>query len=105
MRLTSITFSVIWSSVLISVTRKWRYSGLFYKFFLIKIVPYLSKINKIFLVAKTVWLVMGVLKLHFEALAYVFSHFHALAHVVILVSSAFIFQRFAEVLHSVFVRR
>ena len=34
-RLTSITFSVIWSSVLISVTRKWRYSGLFCKFFLI----------------------------------------------------------------------
>ena len=34
-RVTSITFSVIWSSVLISVTRKWRYSGLFYKFFLI----------------------------------------------------------------------
>ena len=45
------------------------------------------------------------LKLHFEALAYVLPHFHALAHVVILVSSAFIFQRFAEVLHSVFVKR
>ena len=35
MRLTSITFPVIWSSVLISVTREWRYCGLVYKFFLI----------------------------------------------------------------------
>ena len=34
---------------------------------------------------------------HFEALAYVLPHFDALTHVVILVSSAFIFQRFAEV--------
>ena len=34
-RLTSITFPVIWSSVLISVTREWRYRGLIYKFFLI----------------------------------------------------------------------
>ena len=34
-RLTSITFPVIWSSVLISVTREWRYCGLIYKFFLI----------------------------------------------------------------------
>ena len=34
-RLTSITFPVIWSSVLISVTREWRYCGLVYKFFLI----------------------------------------------------------------------
>ena len=33
----------------------------------------------------------------FEALAYVLHHFDALTHVVILVSSAFIFQRFAEV--------
>ena len=33
----------------------------------------------------------------FEALANVLPHFDALAHVVILVSSAFIFQRFAEV--------
>ena len=33
-RLTSITFPVIWSSVLISVTREWRYCGLVYKFFL-----------------------------------------------------------------------
>ena len=33
----------------------------------------------------------------FEALAYVLPHFDALTHVVILVSSAFIFQRFAEV--------
>ena len=41
----------------------------------------------------------------FEELAYVLPHFHALAHVVILVSSAFIFQRFAEVLYSVFVKR
>ena len=34
-RLTSITFPVIWTSVLISVTREWRYCGLIYKFFLI----------------------------------------------------------------------
>ena len=33
----------------------------------------------------------------FEALAYVLPHFDALTHVVILVSSAFIFPRFAEV--------
>ena len=32
-----------------------------------------------------------------EALAYVLPHFDALTHVVILVSSAFIFQRFAKV--------
>ena len=42
----------------------------------------------------------------FEALAYVLPHFDALTHVVILVSSAFIFQRFAEVCnYSVFVKR
>ena len=34
-QLTSITFPVIWSSVLISVTREWRYCGLVYKFFLV----------------------------------------------------------------------
>ena len=34
---------------------------------------------------------------HFEVLAYVLSHFDALTHVVFRVSSAFIFQRFAEV--------
>ena len=34
-QLTSITFPVIWSNVLISVTREWRYCGLVYKFFLI----------------------------------------------------------------------
>ena len=34
-QLTSITFPVIWSSVLISVTREWCYSGLIYNFFLI----------------------------------------------------------------------
>ena len=34
-RLTSITFLAIWLSVLISVTREWRYCGLIYKFFLI----------------------------------------------------------------------
>ena len=37
----------------------------------------------------------------FEALAYVLLHFGALTHVVILVSSAFIFKRFAEVCYSV----
>ena len=41
----------------------------------------------------------------FEALAYVLPHFDALTHVVILVSSAFIFQTFAEVCYSVFVNR
>ena len=41
----------------------------------------------------------------FEALAYVLPHFDALTHVVILVSTAFIFQRFAEVWYSVFVER
>ena len=39
----------------------------------------------------------------FEALAYVLPHFDALTHVVIRVSSAFIFQTFAEVCYSVFV--
>ena len=41
----------------------------------------------------------------FEALAYVLPHFDALTHVVIFVFSAFIFQTFAEVCHSVFVNR
>ena len=36
----------------------------------------------------------------FEALAYVLPHFDALSHVVIRVSSAFIFQTFAEVCYS-----
>ena len=39
----------------------------------------------------------------FEALAYVLPHFDALTHVVIRVSSAFIFQTFAEVCYSVFL--
>ena len=38
-------------------------------------------------------------------LASVLPHFDALTHVVILLSSAFIFQRFAEVWYSVFVKR
>ena len=41
----------------------------------------------------------------FEALAYVLPLFDALTHVVIRVSSAFIFQTFAEVCYSVFVNR
>ena len=41
----------------------------------------------------------------FEAVAYVLPHFDALTHVVIPVSSAFIFQRFAKVWYSVFVKR
>ena len=41
----------------------------------------------------------------FEALAYVLPHFDALTHVVIRVSSAFIFQTFAVVCYSVFVNR
>ena len=40
----------------------------------------------------------------FEAPAYVLPHFDALTHVVIPVSSAFIFQTFAEVYYSVFVK-
>ena len=42
-RLKSITFPVIWSSALISVTREWRYSGLVYKFFLINNIKSLIK--------------------------------------------------------------
>ena len=45
-RLTSTTFPVIWSSVLIPVTREWRYCWLVYKFFLI---------NKIELKCSFVW--------------------------------------------------
>ena len=41
----------------------------------------------------------------FETLAYVLLHFDALTHVVIRVSSAFIFQTFAEVCYFVFVNR
>ena len=41
----------------------------------------------------------------FEAIAYVLPHFDSLTHVVIRVSSAFIFQTFAEVCYSVFVKR
>ena len=39
----------------------------------------------------------------FEALAYVLPHFDAPTHVVIRVSSAFIFQTFSEVCYSVFI--
>ena len=39
----------------------------------------------------------------FEALAYVLPHFDVLTHMVIRVSSAFIFQTFAEVCYSVFL--
>ena len=41
----------------------------------------------------------------FEALAYVLPHFDALTHLVIRVSSAFIFQKFSGVCNSVFVNR
>ena len=41
----------------------------------------------------------------FEVLAYVLPHPDALTHMVILVSSGFIFQTFAEVCYSVFVNR
>ena len=41
----------------------------------------------------------------FEALAYVLLHFDTLTHVVIIVSWAFIFQRFAEIWYSVFGKR
>ena len=39
-RLTSITLPVIWSNVLISVTREWHYCGLVYKFFLINNIEF-----------------------------------------------------------------
>ena len=41
----------------------------------------------------------------FEALAQVLPHFDALTHLVIRVSSVFIFQTFAEVCYYVFVNR
>ena len=41
----------------------------------------------------------------FEALAFVLPHFDEVTHVVIRPSSAFIFQAFAEVFYSVFVKR
>ena len=41
----------------------------------------------------------------FEAPAYVLPHFDVLTHVGIRVSSAFLFQTFAEVCYSVFVNR
>ena len=40
----------------------------------------------------------------FEALGYVLPHFDALTHVLIRVSSAFIFQTFAKVCYSVFIK-
>ena len=49
--------------------------------------------------------VVGTHLHHFEALAYVLPHFDALTLVVIRVSSAFVFQTFAEVCYSVFVNR
>ena len=42
---------------------------------------------------------------HFEALAYILPHFDTLTHLVIRVSSLFIFQTFTEVCYSVFVNR
>ena len=41
---------------------------------------------------------------HFEALAYILPHFDALTHMLIRVSLVFIFQTFAEVCYSVFVK-
>ena len=46
----------------------------------------------------------GFLRLHFVD-THVLPHFDALTHTVIRVSSAFIFQTFAEVCYSVFVKR
>ena len=48
--------------------------------------------------------VVGTHLPRFEAFAYVWHHFDALTHLVIRVSSAFIFQTFAEVCYSVFYR-
>ena len=50
-----------------------------------------------FEIAFVVVVVVDTHLLRFEALAYVLPHFDALTHEVILVSSTFIFQRFAEV--------
>ena len=55
--------------------------------------------------SKIVFVVVDTHLPRFEALAYVLPHFDALIHVVIRVSSAFIFQTFAEVCYSVFVKR
>ena len=49
--------------------------------------------------------VVDTLLPRFEALAYVLPHFDALTHLVIRVSSVFIFQTFAEVCYSVFLNR
>ena len=57
---------------------------------------------------------MAFLRLHicinthlpsFGVLAYILPHFDAVTHMLIRVSSAFIFQTFAEVCYSVFVKR
>ena len=60
------------------------------------------------MIAFVVVVVVVVVDTHlprFEALAYVLPHFDALTHLVIRVSSAFIFQTFGEVCYSVFVNR
>ena len=56
-----------------------------------------------FEIAFVVVVVLDTHLLRFEALAYVLPHVDALTHVVIRVSSALIFQTFAEVCYSVFV--
>ena len=56
-----------------------------------------------FEIAFVVVVVVDTHLLRFEALAYVLPHVDALTHVVIRVSSALIFQTFAEVCYSVFV--
>ena len=58
-----------------------------------------------FVVVVVVVVVVDTHLRRFEALAYVLPHFDALTHLVIRVSSAFIFQTFAEVCYSVFVNR
>ena len=62
-------------------------------------------INKggFFEIAFVIFVVVDTHLPHFEALAYVLPHFDLLTHLVICVSSAFIFQTFAEVCYSVFV--
>ena len=63
-------------------------------------VQLISEVFKITFVSTHICLALR----HFAPLAYVLPHFDALTHVVIRVSSAFIFQTFAEVCFSVFVK-
>ena len=62
-------------------------------------------IRKFFEIAFVIVVVDDTHMPRFETLAYVLHHFEALTQVVIRVSSAFIFRKFAEVCYLVFVKR